>query len=175
MSPRCPVHPDFDPLVPETFDSAHAQYAELRARCPVAHSDAFGGFWALTRYDDVVTALSDHATYVTSVQNVVPKVAFTGRRPPLHLDPPTTRRTALRSTRCSRRSVWPRSNRWCAASPPNCSTRCRQRPRRHLRGVLRPPAGACVRPLDEPAAAPGSRTRAGRPAFFVRCSRSKSR
>lgn len=94
---RCPVHSDFDPLVPETFDSAHVQYAELRARCPVAHSDAFGGFWALTRYDDVVTALSDPSTYVTSVQNVVPKVAFTGRRPPLHLDPPehTPYRAAL--------------------------------------------------------------------------------
>ena len=94
---RCPVHSDFDPLVPETFDSAHAQYAELRAHCPVAHSDAFGGFWALTRYDDVVTALSDPSTYVTSVQNVVPKVAFTGRRPPLHLDPPehTPYRAAL--------------------------------------------------------------------------------
>ncbi|MBC7956405.1 MAG: cytochrome P450 [Cytophagales bacterium] len=97
MSSRCPVHSDFDPLVPETFDSAHAQYAELRARCPVAHSDAFGGFWALTKYDDVVTALSDVSTYVTSVQNVVPKVAFTGRRPPLHLDPPehTPYRAAL--------------------------------------------------------------------------------
>ncbi len=97
MSTRCPAHADFDPLQPETFDSAHAQYAELRARCPVAHSDAYGGFWALTRYDDVVQALSDPATYVTSVQNVVPKVAFTGRRPPLHLDPPehTPYRAAL--------------------------------------------------------------------------------
>ena len=31
---------------------------------------------------------SDSDTYITSKQNVVPKVAFTGRRPPLHLDPP---------------------------------------------------------------------------------------
>ncbi|WOB07653.1 cytochrome P450 [Piscinibacter gummiphilus] len=88
MSSRCPVHSDFDPLVRETFDSAHAQYAELRARCPVAHSDAYGGFWALTKYDDVARALSEPGTFVTSKQNVVPKVAFTGRRPPLHLDPP---------------------------------------------------------------------------------------
>lgn len=97
MTPRCPVHSDFDPLVPETFDSAHAQYAELRAHCPVAHSDAYGGFWALTKYDDVVRALSDPAMFVTSKQNVVPKVAFTGRRPPLHLDPPehTPYRAAL--------------------------------------------------------------------------------
>ena len=40
---------------------------------------------------------SDPATFTTTVQNVVPKLAFTGRRPPLHLDPPehTPYRTAL--------------------------------------------------------------------------------
>ncbi|WP_188054160.1 cytochrome P450 [Sphingosinithalassobacter sp. CS137] len=79
---------DFDPLAPESFDSAHADYARLRAECPVAHTDAWGGFWALTRYEDVKRAASDAATFVTSKQNVVPRVAFTGRRPPLHLDPP---------------------------------------------------------------------------------------
>ncbi|MBL4826616.1 MAG: cytochrome P450 [Spongiibacteraceae bacterium] len=42
----------------------------------------------MLRYDDVVNVLKNYDTYLTSVQNVVPKVAFTGRRPPLHLDPP---------------------------------------------------------------------------------------
>jgi cytochrome P450 len=90
MSERNPPLPpaDFDPLAPETFDSPHALFAELRARCPVARSDAWNGFWAFTKYDDVHRAASDYRTYITSVQNVVPKLAFTGRRPPLHLDPP---------------------------------------------------------------------------------------
>jgi cytochrome P450 len=79
---------DFDPLLPETFDSAHAMFSDLRGRCPVAHSDAWGGFWALLKYADVKQAASDSRTFITSKQNVVPKVAFTGRRPPLHLDPP---------------------------------------------------------------------------------------
>lgn len=79
---------DFDPLLPETFDSPNADYAALRARCPVAHSDAWGGFWALMKHDDVAAAAADWQTFITSQQNVVPKVAFTGRRPPLHLDPP---------------------------------------------------------------------------------------
>lgn len=79
---------DFDPLVAETFDSPNAVYADLRARCPVAHSDAWGGFWALMKHADVAAAAADWQTYITSQQNVVPKVAFTGRRPPLHLDPP---------------------------------------------------------------------------------------
>ncbi|HEX8755902.1 MAG TPA: cytochrome P450 [Steroidobacteraceae bacterium] len=79
---------DFDPLAPETFDSPHALYADLRKRCPVAWADAWNGFWALLSYEDVRRAASDYRTYITSVQNVVPKIAFTGRRPPLHLDPP---------------------------------------------------------------------------------------
>ncbi|PXY21333.1 cytochrome P450 [Prauserella muralis] len=80
---------DFDPKAPETFTSAHALYAELRERCPVAHSNAYdGGFWALFRYADVHRVLREPAMFTTSVRNTVPKFAFTGRRPPLHLDPP---------------------------------------------------------------------------------------
>ena len=79
---------DFDPDLPEDFDSAHRDYARLRAQCPVAHTDRLGGFWALTRYEDVAKAAADPRTFTTTVQNVIPKVAFTGRRPPLHLDPP---------------------------------------------------------------------------------------
>jgi cytochrome P450 len=79
---------DLDPTEPETFTSAHERFAELRQTCPVAHSDTWGGFWALLRHADVVEVLRSPSTYITSVQNVVPKVATTGRRPPLHLDPP---------------------------------------------------------------------------------------
>ncbi|MBL8552176.1 MAG: cytochrome P450 [Hyphomonadaceae bacterium] len=88
---------DFDPLVPETFDSPYEVFERLRRQCPVAHTHAWGGAWAFAKYDDVKTAASDSKTYITSVQNVVPKVAFTGRRPPLHLDPPehTPYRAAL--------------------------------------------------------------------------------
>src|ERR1700733_6338959 len=88
---------DFDATGPEGWGTAHAEMRELRARCPVAHSDAFKGFWLLTKYDDIAGALHDPETYVTSVQNVVPKVPFTGRPPPLHLDPPehTPYRSAL--------------------------------------------------------------------------------
>jgi cytochrome P450 len=79
---------DFDPLAPETFDSPYDLYARLRRECPVAHTHAWDGVWALSKYDDVRAAAADWKTFITSVQNVVPKVAFTGRRPPLHLDPP---------------------------------------------------------------------------------------
>ncbi|MBK8629468.1 MAG: cytochrome P450 [Sphingomonadales bacterium] len=79
---------DFNPVHAETFDSPHDQFRHLRDTCPVAHTSAWGGFWALTRHEDVAMAAADSDAFITSVQNVVPKVAFTGRRPPLHLDPP---------------------------------------------------------------------------------------
>jgi cytochrome P450 len=79
---------DFEPVKEETFTSAHEEYKELRQRCPVAHSESYEGFWALFKHQDVISVLKDPKTFVTSVQNVVPKVSTTGRRPPLHLDPP---------------------------------------------------------------------------------------
>ena len=80
--------PDFNADVPEDFDSPHAMFKDLRKRCPVAYSDAMGGFWAVTKYDDIVRVLTDWQTFTTTIQNVVPRVATTQRRPPLHLDPP---------------------------------------------------------------------------------------
>jgi len=72
----------------EAFDDAHVTFDDLRQRCPVAHSNDFGGFWLLTTYRDIAEAMEDHSLFSTAVQNVVPRVATTGRRPPLHLDPP---------------------------------------------------------------------------------------
>lgn len=79
---------DWDPRAPETFDSSHEVYADLRRRCPVPWSNAYGGFWAVTRYADVVRVARDSETFSTAVQNVVPHVPRAQRRPPLHFDPP---------------------------------------------------------------------------------------
>lgn len=38
-------------------------YAAMRQRCPVAHSDEHGGFYVVTRYDDVKRVLQDPATF----------------------------------------------------------------------------------------------------------------
>jgi cytochrome P450 len=88
MSERTLPVASFDPLSPEALRDPHAAQRELRARCPVARSERWGGFWVLSRYDDIVAVTRDHATFVNSVQNVVPAVTTTGRRPPLHFDPP---------------------------------------------------------------------------------------
>jgi cytochrome P450 len=87
VPPKNDLH-EFSADVVETFDDAHAVFKDLRGRCPVAHSADFEGFWVLTKYDDVVRALADYENFSTAHQNVVPRVATSGRRPPLHLDPP---------------------------------------------------------------------------------------
>lgn len=79
---------DFDPLSPEMQRDPHAVYRDLRERCPVARSERWDGFWMLTRFDDVVAVTRNHELFLNSVQNVVPAVVTTGKRPPLHLDPP---------------------------------------------------------------------------------------
>jgi cytochrome P450 len=100
---------DFESMGPETFDSPHEQFRRLRAECPVAWSNGWGGFWALTKYDDIIDVLSDPLTFTTTIQNVVPRVATSRRRPPLHLDPPehTPYRKAIAPLfRESRMAVW---------------------------------------------------------------------
>jgi len=95
---------EYDPLQPETFDSSYPLFRELRAKCPMAHSDAYDGFWVATRYDDIVNILED-PNFTTTVRNIVPGNASTARRPPLHYDPPqhTPYRKALERAVSGRR------------------------------------------------------------------------
>ncbi|MFF2347583.1 cytochrome P450 [Pseudarthrobacter sp. NPDC058119] len=85
-----PKHPnEFDPLYVETFDNSHIYYEEMRKKCPVAHSEAFGGFWALFKYEDIVRVQTEHENFSTAEKNVVPPATRNqGKRPPLHFDPP---------------------------------------------------------------------------------------
>jgi cytochrome P450 len=78
---------DWDPLDPETIRDPHSAYRKLREQCQVAHSNRWNGFWALTKYKDILAAASDAKTFINSVQNVVPAVGY-GKRIPLHSDPP---------------------------------------------------------------------------------------
>jgi cytochrome P450 len=79
---------DFDAQLPEGFDDAHQEFARLRAINPVARSQDFGGFWAMLGYEELNEVITDIDRFTTSKQNAIPKFAFTGVRPPLHLDPP---------------------------------------------------------------------------------------
>lgn len=55
----------FDHHSPEYAEGSRSINAELRAKCPVAHTDAYGGFWVISRYDDVVAAAKNDAVFAS--------------------------------------------------------------------------------------------------------------
>jgi len=82
------VSADFDPDDPTGRADPEALYGWLRDACPVAHSDSYGGFWAVTRYRDVQRVMRDPVTFTSSKGIIIPRNPASGRRPPLHYDPP---------------------------------------------------------------------------------------
>ena len=48
---------------------------DLQERCPVAWSEFAGGFWALSKYDDVSNAANDWATYSAAQGIMIPPLA----------------------------------------------------------------------------------------------------
>jgi len=59
-APSGPV--EFNPLSAEFFDDPYDTYRRLRDEAPVYHNEQFG-FWALSRFDDVVAAHRDWQTF----------------------------------------------------------------------------------------------------------------
>jgi cytochrome P450/ferredoxin-NADP reductase len=82
--------PDWDPLDPVEGPEPTGAHERLRDKCPVAWSDRFGGFWALSRYNDVVGAAGDTPTYSSAQKATIPDSTGADRppRPPLETDPP---------------------------------------------------------------------------------------
>lgn len=88
MNESSPVRePDFDPLDEDFARNPHPVWAELRERCPVARG-ARWDFWALTKYQDVKLASRRPALFTSSGGITVPRNPVSGRRAPLHFDPP---------------------------------------------------------------------------------------
>jgi cytochrome P450 len=75
---------DWDPDSLSSLDDLPSALADLRARCPVAYTQADGGFYALTRYADIVAAARDPAIFSSAAAQLMPEL----RRIPLELDPP---------------------------------------------------------------------------------------
>jgi cytochrome P450 len=53
--------PDWDPRDPSVLRDQRLAYDDMRARCPVAHSDFLG--WSLFRHEDIAGVLADPETY----------------------------------------------------------------------------------------------------------------
>ncbi len=86
---------DFDHTDPQWVADPYPIWEDLRERCPVAHSDRYGGVWLPVRHDDVAAVAYD-TEHFTSRSVVVSELrpgpddlpAPIGVAPPITSDPP---------------------------------------------------------------------------------------
>jgi cytochrome P450 len=83
----------FDYLAPQVAHDLHPTLARMRTDHPVAYSEAHGGYWIVTRYEDVLRVAQDWETFSSAHGVSVPDVAskMVVRAIPEHLDPPEHR------------------------------------------------------------------------------------
>ncbi|HXW39193.1 MAG TPA: cytochrome P450 [Acidimicrobiales bacterium] len=87
---------EFDPFSSTFFDDPYPVYKRLRDEAPVYHNDVYG-FWALSRFDDVVAAHRDWETF-TSTHGIDLVGLKSGDKPPpsmIMMDPPEHHRLRL--------------------------------------------------------------------------------
>jgi cytochrome P450 len=84
---------DFSHLEPEWAADPYPILDDLRRRCPIAHTDRFGGGWLPTRYEDVAAIAYDTERFSSRsvvMSNFRParELAPMGATPPISSDPP---------------------------------------------------------------------------------------
>jgi cytochrome P450 len=84
---------DFSHLEPEWADDPYPIQDDLRQRCPIAHTERFGGGWLPTRYEDVAAIAYDTEHFSSRsiiMSNFRPplELAPVGGTPPISSDPP---------------------------------------------------------------------------------------
>jgi len=84
---------DFSHLEPEWAADPYPIQDDLRERCPIAHTDRFGGGWLPTRYEDVAAIAYDTEHFSSRaiiMSNFRPphELAPIGGSPPISSDPP---------------------------------------------------------------------------------------
>jgi cytochrome P450 len=84
---------DFSHTEPEWFNDPYPIQDDLRQRCPIAHTDRFGGGWLPTRYEDVAAIAYDTEHFSSRaiiMSNIRPplELAPMGMSPPISSDPP---------------------------------------------------------------------------------------
>ena len=89
----------FDHHDPRFVDDPESVFGPIRETQPLVHSELYGGFWLLTRYDDVTAAAVDHESFTSAVPGTTLIPPTQPREDPLlpiELDPPEhTRYRAL--------------------------------------------------------------------------------
>jgi cytochrome P450 len=84
---------DFSHVEPEWYNDPYPVQDELRERCPVAHTERFGGAWLPTKYEDVAAVAYDTDKFssraiIMSDMRPPLDMAPVGAAPPISSDPP---------------------------------------------------------------------------------------
>lgn len=113
---------DYDIFDARYVEDPFAIWDELRASCPVAHTDRWGGSWMPTRYADVTALAHDVAHFSSREVGVLPAAAgdddlLPAGLPPINSDPPVhgwSRRLLLPSFSHRRvEGLTPLTRDWC--------------------------------------------------------------
>jgi cytochrome P450 len=75
----------------ESFDTVFDHWADMLAECPVGHSDAHGGMWVVTGYEESVNILRN-PTVFSSYPASFPSFPQPNKMIPVEIDPPDHQR-----------------------------------------------------------------------------------
>jgi len=83
----------FDPVSPHTLAHFFEFFAQMRESCPVPRNERYGGYWLLTRYQDIWDAARDWKTFSSARGASVIPLDWMGdvRMIPVECDPPYQR------------------------------------------------------------------------------------
>ena len=79
---------DWDPLLPETACDYAKAFSTLRGECPVAWTDAMGGFWSVTKFKDILEVVRHPEIFSSAEQFAVPSLDLGIPWLPLQSNPP---------------------------------------------------------------------------------------
>ncbi|WP_020661471.1 cytochrome P450 [Amycolatopsis benzoatilytica] len=82
------VQYDFDIHSPDLADTVYDVYAQMRQKCPVAHSPRYGGHWIATEYDTIQEILRNPGVFSSESVNVPNTIGQDGPMIPIEVDPP---------------------------------------------------------------------------------------
>lgn len=86
LSAWCAHFDHHDPAL--THGNVYHIYEHLRDACPVTWSDRYGGFWVVSRYAGIVTALMDPETFSSAEGVHIPRQEGQMKSIPIDYDPP---------------------------------------------------------------------------------------
>ncbi|HVA07800.1 MAG TPA: cytochrome P450, partial [Acidimicrobiales bacterium] len=85
------VREHFDYVSDDLAHHLHGALARARRLCPVTHSDARGGYWVVTKYEDVLRIAQNWETFSSQLGVSIPDNDDTALSIPEHIDPPLHR------------------------------------------------------------------------------------